>query len=363
LGVLILALGVAIYWWNVNPDAWLTITLAVLVVTCPCALSLATPTAMTAATSTLTRVGLLTTRGMALESLARATHFVFDKTGTLTKGRLRLLATHTYGDFNAVECLQYAVALERHSEHPIARALLEAGQEIPPLQKGMEEKIIAESVSITGLTPETALMQSLQQEGNTLVLLANRQSLLGAFILGDEIRSGAQKLIQTLQQQGKSVSLFSGDHAIAVQRVAKAVGITNVKAALTPEAKLDQVKILQKQGAIVAMIGDGVNDAPVLAQAQISIAMGSGTQIARASADMILLTEHLPNLLIGINTARQTLKIIRQNVIWAIGYNLIALPVAAVGWITPWMAAIGMSFSSLLVVANALRLLKKAQIP
>ena len=388
LGVLILALGVAIYWWTVNPDAWLAITLAVLVVTCPCALSLATPTAITAATSTLTRVGLLTTRGMALESLARATHFVFDKTGTLTKGRLRLLATHTYADFNSVECLQYAVALERHSEHPIARALLEAAQEISPLQKGMEE-MIAKSVSnqpgagmqgdiagsryfigtpafiadITGLTLETALMQSLQQEGNTLVLLANRQSLLGAFILGDEIRSGAQELIQALQQQGKSVSLFSGDHAIAVQRVARAVGIINVRSALTPEAKLRQVKTLQKEGAIVAMIGDGVNDAPVLAQAQISIAMGNGTQVARASADMILLTEHLPNLLIGINTARQTLKIIRQNVMWAIGYNLIALPAAAVGWVTPWMAAIGMSFSSLLVVANALRLLKSGNPP
>ncbi|OAD21066.1 copper-exporting ATPase [Candidatus Thiomargarita nelsonii] len=154
---------------------------------------------------------------------------------------------------------------------------------------------------------------------------------------------------------------MSGDHALAAQRVAKAVGIENVGYALSPRDKLQAVKSLQEKGEIVAMIGDGVNDAPVLAQAQVSIAMGGGTQVARASADMILLTEQLPNLLIGINTARQTLKIIRQNVAWAIAYNLLALPAAAVGWVAPWMAAIGMSFSSLLVVANALRLVRRSQ--
>jgi len=393
LGVLLLAFGVAVYWWTINPAAWLAITLAVLVVTCPCALSLATPTAITAATSTLTRAGLLTTRGQALESLARATHFVFDKTGTLTKGRLRLLATYPLAHFNQTTCLQYAQALERHSEHPIARAF--KSPSAPPLSKegttatanavshhqispdmtatavtnhpgaGMQGNIDSTRYFIgtpafiaemTGLTLEPERLQSLQQQGNTLVLLANTQSLISAFVLEDEIRSGARELIQALQQQGKSVSLLSGDHALAVQRVAKAVGIKTISAALTPEDKLQHVKALQAQGEIVAMIGDGVNDAPVLAQAQISIAMGSGTQVARASADMILLTEQLPNLLIGINTARQTLKIIRQNVIWAIGYNALALPAAAVGWVAPWMAAIGMSFSSLLVVANALRL-------
>ena len=387
LGVLLLALGVAVYWWYVNPDAWLTITLAVLVVTCPCALSLATPTAITAATSTLTQAGLLITRGHALESLARATHFVFDKTGTLTKGHLRLLATYPLADFSHAACLQYVVALERHSEHPIARALIESWENFSPAFSNSkseikEEVAIAHSVinypgagiqgeiagkhyfvgtmafitKMTELTLEAAHLQRLQKKAHTLVFLANHQSLIGAFVFEDEIRSGARELIQALQQQDKSVSLFSGDHAIAVQRVAKELGIENVSAALLPEDKLQQVKDLQNKGEIVAMIGDGVNDAPVLAQAQVSIAMGGGTQVARASADMILLTEQLPHLLVGINTARQTLKIIRQNVAWAIGYNLVALPAAAVGWVAPWMAAIGMSFSSLLVVANALRL-------
>ncbi len=387
LGVLLLALGVAIYWWNVNPELWLTITLSVLVVTCPCALSLATPTAITAATSSLTQSGLLITRGHALESLAQATHFVFDKTGTLTKGQLRLLATHTYADLNQAECLQYVVALEHHSEHPIARALLTAWEEVPQIDlevisNGNNRYLPTTAISnhpgaglqgdiaetryfvgtpafitkMTELRLEPEQLKNLEKEGNTLVFLANKKSLMAAFVLGDEIRNGARELIQALRQQGKSVSLLSGDHAIAVQRVAKAVGIETISAALSPEEKLQAVKSLQKEGEIVAMIGDGVNDAPVLAQAQVSIAMGGGTQVARASADMILLTEQLPNLLIGINTAHKTLTIIRQNVAWAIGYNALALPAAAVGLIAPWMAAIGMSFSSLLVVTNALRL-------
>ncbi|KHD09553.1 cation transporter [Candidatus Thiomargarita nelsonii] len=371
-GVLLLALGVAVYWWHVNPEAWLAITLSVLVVTCPCALSLATPTAITAATSTLTRAGLLTTRGHALESLARATHFVFDKTGTLTDGRLRLLDTHTFADLSPADCLQYAVALERQSEHPIARALVEAcskaGMSASKVTNypgaGMQGEIAGKRYFVgtpAFISTQTGLKVNVEHEGNTLVLFADAQTIYAAFLFADEIRAGARELVESLQEQGKSVSLLSGDHALAAQRVAKAVGIENVGYALSPTDKLQAVKSLQEKGEIVAMIGDGVNDAPVLAQAQVSIAMGGGTQVARASADMILLTEQLPNLLIGINTARQTLKIIRQNVAWAIGYNLLALPAAAVGWVAPWMAAIGMSFSSLLVVANALRLVRRSQ--
>ncbi|MFK5969180.1 MAG: heavy metal translocating P-type ATPase [Candidatus Marithrix sp.] len=380
-GVLLLSIGVAIYWWNVDPEVWLTTTIAVLVVTCPCALSLATPTAITAATSNLTQVGLLISRGHALESLAHATHFVFDKTGTLTKGRLHLLKTHTFTDFKQTECLQYAIALERNSEHPIAQAFksktghfMEANNVTNHPGAGMQGLIAGENyfigspnfiMEMTGLSIGLQLLNSLQKNGNTLVLLAKIRSnnsniktpkLMAVFMLNDAIRTGAKELIQALIKQGKSVSLLSGDNAAAVQRVATEVGIKETGASLTPADKLRMVKDLQAQGEIVAMIGDGVNDAPVLAQAQVSIAMGNGTQIARTSADMILLTEHLPNLLVGINTAHRTLQIIRQNVIWAIGYNLLALPAAAVGLIAPWMAAIGMSLSSLLVVINALRL-------
>lgn len=376
LSVLLLAIGVALYWWLSESDRWLEITLSVLVVTCPCALSLATPTAITAATSTLTRFGLLITRGHALETFARATHFIFDKTGTLTKGRLKLVETHIFAHLSQQECLAHAVALECHSEHPIALALLEANHNVTDLLAnyatnypgaGLEGEIGNRFYyigTVAFITEKTQLQLSeqqvtlLQATENTVVLLADAKTIYAAFVLNDEIREGANDLINKLQQQRKNILLFSGDQLSAVKRIAQIVGIEHYEAAMSPEEKLNKVKQLQQQGAIVAMLGDGVNDAPVLAQAQISIAMGSGTQIARASADMILLTEQLSHVLIGLETAQKTLTIIRQNMLWAIGYNLIALPAAAMGWVTPWLAAIGMSLSSLIVVANALRLVK-----
>jgi len=376
LAVIILAMTVGWTWWQAAPDQWLSVTLAVLVVTCPCALSLATPTAITAATSTLTRSGLLITRGHALETLAKATHFVFDKTGTLTKGQLRVVHTETFADWDRQYCLAYAAALERHSEHPIAQAVLNAHTEHATTTVDLAESVtnfpgaglqgdiagqrffIGTDVFIQNNTQLSLPDTALQTAGYTLVWLASTETVYAVFALDDEIRAEADELIAALKAQGHQVLLLSGDQQASVQRVASTVGIDNVGYAMTPAAKLARVKTLQAAGAVVAMIGDGVNDAPVLAQAQVSIAMGSGTQVARASADMILLTEQLPNLLIGIRTAHQTLRIIRQNILWAIGYNLLALPAAALGYIAPWMAAIGMSASSLLVVTNALRLVK-----
>ncbi len=356
LGVLILALLVTIYYSE------LAITLSVLVVTCPCALSLATPTAITAATSSLTKIGLLTTRAYALETLAQATHFVFDKTGTLTEGRLRLLSGDT-------DCLKYAAALEQNSEHPIAKAIIAAAPESnlnannvcnypgAGIQGDIDNSTYF--LGTAAFIKEKTGISYKEESTNTLVLLADKDKIYTAFTFEDTIRAGAKELVESLKQDGKSVSILSGDNEQAVKKIADAVGVEDIKAALTPEQKLQQVKSLQENGAIVAMIGDGVNDAPVLAQAQVSIAMGSGTQIARASADMILLTEQLPNLITAIYTARKTLNIIRQNVTWAIGYNVIALPAAVAGLVAPWMAAIGMSLSSLLVVTNALRLLRR----
>ncbi|MCV6639207.1 heavy metal translocating P-type ATPase [Candidatus Albibeggiatoa sp. nov. NOAA] len=383
LAVLVLAVLVASYWWMQNPnnDAWFVTTLAVLVVTCPCALSLATPTAITAATSTLTRSGLLTTRGHALETLAKADHFVFDKTGTLTEGRLKVLETHCLAHWAEQTCLAYAAALERHSEHPIGTALLQAFNQLDMMSLKVHADNVNNQVGAglmgeigqktfyigtidfiqtqTGLTLQSNMKHDLLQKGHSLVLLADQQHIYAAFVLGDSLRDGAKELVQTLLQQGKQVSLLSGDHRAVVENIAQQVGIEHIGYDLSPEDKLRRVKQLQSSGAIVAMVGDGVNDAPVLAQAAVSIAMGSGTQVARASADMILLTEQLPNLLIGIQTATKTLTIIRQNMLWAIGYNVLALPAAAMGYIAPWMAAIGMSLSSLLVVSNALRLVAK----
>ena len=372
-GVLLLAGLVALYWWRHDAALWLPASIAVLVVTCPCALSLATPAALTAATGRLTRLGLLVTRGHALETLARTTHFVFDKTGTLTRGRLRLINTHTLSGLTSTECIDLAGALECHSEHPIARALTAAAKPDVPVATevvntpgaGIRGKVnndyyflgtpayIAEQ---TGHIAHSKLLEELRRQGDTLVLLAGRDKLHAAFLLNDELRPGARELITELKQQGKSVMLLTGDHEKAARRVASALNISELAWDLKPMDKLARLKEIQQQGAVVAMIGDGVNDAPVLAAAPVSIAMGGATAVAAASADMILLSQNLSPLADGLTVARRSLGIIRQNLAWALAYNLIAIPVAAAGFLSPWMAALGMSASSLLVVANALRL-------
>jgi Cu2+-exporting ATPase len=374
--VLLLAGLVALYWWQHDAALWLPATIAVLVVTCPCALSLATPAAITAATGHLTRLGLLVTRGHALETFAHATHFIFDKTGTLTRGRLRLLETRSFSRLTAVQCLTMAAALERHSEHPIARALIEASGPARPtagevvntpgagLRGSIDNQIFflgtpAYIEEQTGRAVDPSVLEPLRRQGDTVVLLAGQDDLHAAFVLSDELRPGARELIAELQRQGKTVMLLTGDHEKAAHRVADALGIRELAWDLKPAEKLERIKALQQQGAVVAMIGDGVNDAPVLAAAQVSIAMGGGTAVAAASADMILLSQELMHLADGLAVARRTLGIIRQNLAWALAYNLLAIPAAAAGYVSPWMAALGMSASSLLVVGNALRLTRR----
>jgi P-type Cu2+ transporter len=371
-GVLLLAMGVALYWYFHDSARWLPITIAILVVTCPCALSLATPTAVTAATGRLMRRGLVTTRGHALETLAHTNTFVFDKTGTLTYGRLTLLDSHTFTSLNAADCLALAAALEQHSEHPIARALRasveshHSASDVTSFPGAGLSGVIAGQRYFLGTAAflqeaasielQNVTLANLRSDGNTLVLLSDTRQLLAVFVIGDEVRVGARVLITELQRQGKRVLLLTGDHPGAAQRVAQETGITDVEADLRPQDKLERVQALASEGAIVAMVGDGVNDAAALAVAHVSVAMGGGTQIAAASADMILLSEHLPHLAEAVLVSSKALRIIRQNLVWAVGYNLIALPFAAFGLIAPWMAALGMSASSLIVVANALRL-------
>jgi len=370
--VLLLAAGVALFWLWVDATRWLPITVAVLVVTCPCALALATPVAITAATGRLMRAGLVTTRGHALETLARADTFVFDKTGTLTHGRLQLLDSRTFAAMDATDCLRQAAALEAHSEHPIARALkAAAGKSVPQAvdvtnvpgagltgRIGAGFCVLGNAAFVHARTghaiPESTLAE-LHAPGHTVVFLARDARLLAAFVIGDELRPGARDLVETLVKQGKRVLLLTGDHPAVARRVAAAAGIGEFEAELRPQDKLARVQRLAQEGRIVAMVGDGVNDAAALAAAHVSIAMGGGTQLAAASADMLLLSEQLSHLAEGVAVARQTLAIIRQNMAWAVGYNLLALPFAALGLIAPWMAALGMSASSLIVVANALR--------
>lgn len=382
LALLLIAVGTGVAWYFIEPARALWITVAVLVVSCPCALSLATPAALTAATGSLTRLGLLTTRGHALETLAKASHFVFDKTGTLTHGKMSLLETIALGDDSRERCLALAAALERASEHAIANAIVSAASEVGSAASKVEDQCeVAEITNFPGSGVEGKIADRryrlgrpafvaelcaspvpdallLARDGATVVALGDENGWLALFALGDTLRPDAASLIKGLQQRGKTVVLLSGDQEDAVQGVARQLGIDRVRAAMTPQGKLDFVRGLQGEGAVVAMVGDGVNDAPVLAAAGVSIAMGGGTQVARASADMILLSEHLPHLLAGVDIAVKTSRIIRQNLAWAFVYNLIAIPLAALGYITPWMAGIGMSASSLMVVLNALRLVE-----
>ena len=371
--LLVLAVLTGVAWYAFDPARALWVFVAVLVVSCPCALSLATPAALTVATGALSGLGVLVTRGHAIETLARADHFVFDKTGTLTRGRLSLTETLPLGTASVAAVLDLAAALEAGSEHPIGRSLRAAAGAAPRLLleklhvttgSGIEAMLDGEWLRIGtaeyagalhGLPlPEAA--QNFGQAGGSVVCLANASGWLALFRFTDSLRTEARVLIDALQGAGRRVSILSGDSPAAVAEVAALLGVIDARGGLSPEAKHQRIVELQQGGAIVAMVGDGVNDAPVLAQAQVSIAMGGGTDLARQQADIVLLSDDLTRLAQGIATARRTLVIVRQNLAWAFAYNLLAIPMAMAGMITPWMAGIGMSGSSLLVVANALRL-------
>jgi Cu2+-exporting ATPase len=366
-GLLLIAVGVG-WWWGVNdPDRAFAVILAVLVVTCPCALSLATPTAVTAATGALTRIGLLITRGHALETLARADRLVFDKTGTLTRGVLHLQATRVHGGINEQEALQIAAALEQGSEHPVAQVIASAAR--APFAAvdvkarpgfGVEGTVRGRRYRIgtPAFAAELADLEApfIAASNATAVVLADTREILAVFELRDSLRSDAPAAVAKLREQGLTVEILSGDARGAVAQVADALAIDQRQWGLKPDEKLASVGGRQADGEIVVMVGDGVNDAPVLAGADVSIAMGSGAQLAHASADMVMLSERLGVLPQGVATARRTLKIIKQNLGWALLYNLAAVPLAAAGFVAPWMAALGMSLSSLVVVFNALRM-------
>ena len=519
-GVLVLAAGVAIGWLLHDPARMIPVLVSVLVVTCPCALSLATPAAMTAALGALARAGLIATRANAVERLALATRCLADKTGTLTEGRFRLQSVSTFSGFSKSRCLALAAALEHYATHPAASELIAAadgagdeepvigvvdaagderpvagvvdavGDEEPvagvvvaagdeePVIGGMdvaagEEPVIGhmdaaggedsaianrdaagavdqeraightntgESVpshtdraalkveepgthtggvtgridgvryavgspefaartcgldpaafrvngtgddtsasSPRGKTPETAEPAAASagidasgpsvpsgnegddgtgetNDGATHVFLAREGALLARFILADTLRADASALVEGLRRRGIETTIASGDSPAAVKRAARDLGIAHHLAGLSPEDKLDEAARLAAAGERVLMLGDGVNDTPALAGAHVSVAMGRGAAAAAARADAVLIGDDPGRLLAALDIARHARRIVKQNLAWALGYNLVALPLAASGAIPPWAAAIGMSLSSLAVAANALRL-------
>src|SRR5262249_52511801 len=335
-------------------------------------LSLATPAALAAATGALHRMGILVTRGHALETLTRVTHVVFDKTGTLTLGRLSLVGIVPLGLRSRKTCLSLAAALERGSEHPVARAIVAAAAGLAPDSvtdvrnqpgRGIEGCVNGLRVRIGSPAFVAELVQGLlppqlayTADEVTVVTLADERGYLALFALDDEPRPGARWVTRELEASGKQVLLLSGDRRSAVTHVAGQLGIAAATGEADPGMKLAFVRALQAQGGVVAVVGDGVNDAPVIAQAQVSIAMGGGIELARTGADMVLLADDLSRLVSAFDTARKAMRIVRQNLAWAAAYNAVAVPLAMTGAITPLSAGIGMALSSLAVVLHALRL-------
>ncbi|WP_374980507.1 heavy metal translocating P-type ATPase [Pseudomonas solani] len=362
--VLLAAAAVGLAWWQIDPSRAFWIVLSLLVATCPCALALATPTALTTATGSLHKLGLLLTRGHVLEGLNQIDTVIFDKTGTLTEGRLTLSAIHPLGPLDNDACLALAAALENRSEHPIARAFGRAPRPAEQVEnvpgKGLEGLVDGQRLRIgqAAFVAELGGWAEPEIPGSNgqWLLLGNEQGPLAWLVLDDRLREDAPLLLDACRARGWQVMLLSGDSSPMVDEIARRLGIDDARGGLSPDAKLDVLRDLHQQGRRVLMLGDGVNDVPVLAGADISVAMGSATDLAKTSADAVLLSNRLESLVQALSVAGRTRRIIIQNLAWATLYNGLVLPFAALGWVTPVWAAFGMSVSSLLVVINALRL-------
>ena len=355
-GLLLATVAVYAWWRTHDPARAFEVTLALLVISCPCALSLAVPAALAAAHGALAKIGVLSVRPDALERLAQVTDVVFDKTGTLGDGKPRLQAVDACTGIDADAALRIAAALERDSSHPLAAAFAHvadvpaAGNLRAVAGQGVEGVVedrrwrIGTAPFATGAADDGA------------VWLASDHGAHARFTFAERERPDAAQAVARLREQGLALHLASGDAAAPVARFAEAVGIIDAHARQSPEDKLARVRALQANGRSVAMVGDGLNDAPVLAGADVSLAIGDGAALAQRAADLVLSGSSLGNVPAAIDIAHRTRRIVRQNLAWAIGYNLLALPLAAAGMVTPWLAALGMALSSLAVTANALRL-------
>ncbi len=368
---LIAAAVIGVLWWQLDSARAFWIVLAMLVATCPCALSLATPTALTAATGTLHKLGLLLTRGHVLEGLNQIDTVIFDKTGTLTEGRLVLRSIRPLGALDSEQCLSLAAALENRSEHPIARAFGRAPLAAEDVHStpglGLEGVVGEQRLRIGQAEFACALsgaaLPSMPDEAGQWLLLADTHGPLAWLVLDDRLRDDAPALLAACKARGWRTLLLSGDSSPMVASVAAELGIDEARGGLRPDDKLRVLQQLHKEGRKVLMLGDGVNDVPVLAAADISVAMGSATDLAKTSADAVLLSNRLDALVQAFTLAQRTRRVIIENLLWAALYNGLMLPFAALGWITPVWAAVGMSISSLTVVLNALRLTRLPSAP
>jgi Cu2+-exporting ATPase len=374
IGVLLAAAGAAAWWWDRDPGHALIVAVAVLIVTCPCALSLATPAAMLAAAGAMARTGVMVRRLQALEVLASVDTLVFDKTGTLTRDAMVLGLIQVRPDSTHADALAMAASLARHSLHPVSRALAAAQHETATSHTWICDAVTEHAgQGVAGVATSTQHGGAMESRSlrlgsavfcnvehvttaGTVVHLSDALGWLASFELKEDIRDQAAETVASLQQLGVSISILSGDRSESVARIAALAGIANARGGCTPDDKLTYIRELQAQGHQVAMVGDGLNDGPVLAGANVSFAFGQGAPLAHAKADFVILGEQLMSVVQAVALSRRTLRIVRQNLWWALLYNASCVPLAVAGLLPAWLAGLGMATSSLLVVLNALRL-------
>jgi Cu2+-exporting ATPase len=371
VAVLAAAALAAVWWWPTDPEHALMVAVAVLIVTCPCALSLATPVAMLTAAGTLARHGVLVRNLQGLEALAAVDTLVFDKTGTLTRDGMVVQSVRAAPGVDAGQALAWAAALARHSLHPMARAVAAAAP-------GEGDAWRAQAVQETAGQGLTGLLQAgegparrlrlgsprhavgaVDEQGQQVVLAEEVDGCvreLARFGLREDLRPEAAAVVRQLQAAGVQVQLLSGDRAAAVHRVARQAGIGAAHGDCTPQDKLERMQAAQARGHRVAMVGDGLNDGPVLAGAHVSFAFGRAVPLAQSRSDFVVLGDNLALVTQALLLARRTLRIVRQNLWWAAGYNALTVPLAVAGWMPAWLAGLGMAASSLFVVLNAARL-------
>ena len=373
-----LAVITFIYWYQFDFEKALLAATSVLIITCPCAFGLATPMSVAVATGVGANHGILIKQGAALELLSQVTHFVFDKTGTLTEGKLRVVAIETLAELSEDKILAMAASIEQRSEHGIAKAITETaldralimlpitdfssspGQGVQALVE--QQHIIVGTqlwLSEQGVQGDERWSQrvaELEQQGISCIFVAIDGVMSGLIGLADQLRSDAQSMIADLQQQGIGITVLSGDRQSVVKAVTASLGDIERQAEVLPKDKADVVKRLQQQGAVVAMVGDGVNDAPALIQADVGIALASGTDVSIESADIVLSHNELCKVSQAKHLASRTLRTIKQNIVLSISYNIIMVPLAMMSLVSPLVAALTMPISSLLVIGNAARI-------
>lgn len=368
--VLLAAAGAGVYWWQIDHTQAFAVAVAVLIVTCPCALSLATPAAMLASAGALARRGVLVRRLQAFETLAGIDTVVFDKTGTLTHDRLALHKVTTREGASLSNAWALAGALAEGSLHPVSRVIAREAvarqPDLAPLAghteragQGMQALRPDGSWVRLGSAEYCGLPPSMAGEHLPAVHLSDANGWIASFVLQESLRDDAVAAVTALRALGVRTWLLSGDREAAAQQVARVVGVDHVIAGASPEQKLAEITALQARGLKVAMVGDGLNDGPVLARADTSFALGHAAPLAQSQSDFIVQGGKVMDVVNTLAQARATLRTVRQNLAWAAAYNVVSVPLALAGYMPPWLAGLGMAASSLLVIGNALRLARR----